>query len=223
MEDEIKGRLKGVIELLLKHKEEMDRELYGSCHYKMLGIERGDSSMKNLKKWFIMATGPGWRGGPPKSFEERKEMLKGFNEWYENVVSKILPTYHEQEAMDKLYEELVKIKQIGPKIATVYLRDIIYHFNVWPELRDYLYLPIDRHVRNILTDRLGVNKEEVLKEGESYLFPKNKKFQEELSRVHKPRVEFDYLWYIGAKSCSFHLCDFCLLREYCRKMEPLEI
>ena len=214
-------RLEEAIELVLKHKEEMDKELYDGIHYRVLSINKGDSSMENLKRWFIIATGPGWRGGPALSLEKRKKMIASFDEWYERVVNEILPNYHGQARMDKIYEELVNIKWVGSKIATVYLRDIIYHFNIWSELRDYLYLPIDRHVRAILSNRLGENKDEVPKVSESCFTRKSRKFQKALSEIHNPRVEFDYFWYIGARFCSYYLCNFCWLKELCIKKEYL--
>jgi len=212
------------LKLVLEHKKEMDRELFESVHFKVLGIKIGRDDKENLKKWFILATGPGWRAGPGLSLEVRLEMLKAFDKWYKKVVDEILPSYHGQEAMDKMVEELRNIIWIGYKIAGVYLKDIIYHFRVWPELRDYLYLPIDRHTRSIIVEKLRAFDEKDTPDiGESYFTGRSKRFQEVLSQIHKPRIEFDYFWYVGSNFCSYYLCDYCWIKELCQSKKPISI
>lgn len=209
MINNVEGLLEA-LKLVLEHKEQMDRELWQGIHWSALGIQRGEVSRENLRKWFILATGPGWRAGPAPALDRRREMMVGFDRWYERVITDILPECGGQEAMDKMVEELVKIKGIGPKIAGVYLRDIVYHVRVWPQLKEHLYLPIDRHTRNILIHKLEVSDEsQVPAVGESYFTERNRRFQEALSQIHKPRVEFDYFWTIGSQFCSFYLCNFC--------------
>ena len=210
------------IKLVLEHKRQIDRELWEGIHLNTLGIRKGDSSKENLWKWFTLAVGPGWRAGPAPSLDRRKNMIKEFDRWYEKVTSKILSKYSGQVAMDKMIEELVKIKGIGSKIAGVYLRDIVYHFEVWPQLKEYLYLPIDRHTKNILVHKLkAFDENHAPAVGESYFTKKNRCFQENLSQIHKPRVEFDYFWTIGSKFCSFYLCSFCWIKEVCRVKSPI--
>jgi len=214
--------LREALNIILEHKEELDAMLFEGIHYKVLGIKKGDSSKENLKKWFILATGPGWRGGPSPRLEERIKMLEQFDEWYDDVVTRVLPNYQGQRAMDEVYKGLMKIKRVGPKIAGVYLKDIIYHFGAWPSLVEYLYLPIDRHVRNLMVNKLCVfDEDEVPKVGESYFTRRNQRFQRLLDNIHRPRVEFDYLWAIGAMFCAYHLCDFCWIRHLCKNRLPI--
>lgn len=214
--------LREALDIILEHKEELDAMLFEGIHYKALDIKKGDSSRNNLKRWFILATGPGWRGGPPPRLEIRMKMLEQFDKWYDDVINKILPNYQGQNAMDEIYKRLMKIERVGAKIAGVYLRDIIYHFKVWPFLIDYLYLPIDRHVRNLIINKLCVfNENEVPKIGESYFTERNQRFQRFLNSIHTPRVEFDYLWAIGAMFCAYHLCDFCWIKHLCKNQMPI--
>jgi len=216
--------LKEAIRIVLEHKEEMDKCVFESIHYKALGIKRGDQSRENLKKWFILTTGPGWRGGPPPPYEERKVMVKEFDDWYDEVVIKILPNYDGQEAMDRIYRKFMQIKWIGPKIAGVYLEDIIYKFGVWSHLVDYLYLPIDRHVHEIMFKKLKVfSEDEVPAIGESFFTRRNQRFQAILDSIHKPRIEFDYFWVVGSTFCAYHLCDFCWIKELCKDRRPIPI
>ena len=120
--------------------------------------------------------------------------------------------------MDRIYRRLMRIRGIGAKVAGVYLRDIIYHLKVWPFLTEYLYLPIDRHIRNILVNKLQVfHNSEVPRVGESYFTRKNQRFQKLLNELHRPRVEIDYFWAIGAMFCAYYLCNYCWIKDFCQK------
>lgn len=212
------------LNLVLEHQKQIEREIWERINRRALDVTRGDASKKNLKKWFIFATGPRWRGGPPPELERRKEMLSAFDDWYEKVKDDIIPDHSGQEAMDRIVKSLSKIKGIGPKIAGVYLRDVVYRLGVWPQLEEYLYLPIDRHVRDILINKLHAFDEDGVPEvGESYFSAKNRRFQQVLDQVHEPRIEFDYFWNIGSSFCSYYLCDFCWIREVCRDKSPLRV
>ena len=217
MKTKSKEILKSAIELVLKHKEEIDKESDASIHRVVLEIKKGDSSKENLRKWFILITGPGWRGGPPPNLEKRRRMLAQFENWYNKVTNQILPKEISQNTMDEIYRATDDIEYIGPKIAGVFLRDVIIYLGIWPQFTDFLYLPIDRHTRNVLVYKLGVfGGKEVPNISESYFTSKNQQFQEILNEVHKPRVEFDYFWVIGSKFCSYFLCDFCWISGLCK-------
>jgi len=215
--------LKKALELILNHKKEIDEELYNSIHYRLLVRNRHQMDEKEiLRRWFIIAIGPGWRGGPAPRYEERVRMLREFDLWYDKVVNEILPSYSGQKAVDLIIRALTNIKGIGSKIAGVYLKDVVYHFGVWSHLRDYLYLPIDRHVRNIMVNKLKVlDSNEVPNVGESYFTRRNQRFQRLLDSIHRPRVEFDYLWAVGAKFCAYYLCNLCWIRELCKDKHSL--
>lgn len=216
--------LREALRLVLEHKSEIDNELYAGIHYRVLGVRKGDESRENLKKWFILALGPGWRGAPPPRLEKRKEAIRAFDRWYNDVRSRILVKYSRQQALNEMYKTLENILTIGPKIAGVLLRDWIYHFDIWPELKNYLYLPIDRHVRNIIINKLEACEEaEVPKAGESYFTVRNQAFQRALDEIHCPRVEFDYFWMVGNTFCSYNLCHACWLNELCKQKEPLPL
>lgn len=49
-----------------------------------------------------------------------------------------------------------------------------------------------------------------------FYIEKNQAFQKYLNEIHKPRVEFDYFWFIGSQFCSFYLCPIYPIREFCK-------
>jgi hypothetical protein len=178
MQHEILGK---ALTLVLEHKSDIDQELFSSTYFRALDVKRGDDGKDNLRKWFILALGPGWRAGPVPALEKRKRAIQAFDIWYSDVKNRILVNYSGQQALDEMYKTLIKIPTIGPKTASVLLRDWIYRFDIWPTFKNNLYLPIDRHVRNIIINKLNAaNETEVPKVGEDYFTPKNQNFQKEL-------------------------------------------
>ena len=154
-----------------------------------------------------------------------KRILAEFDKKYEIIVQKIHAEPPSQDVTDFMYEQLIHnrkhnrgIKGLGPKIVATYLRDIIYHFGVWTSLTDYLYLPVDRHIRALFIERLQIfNSHEVPGVSESFFTPKNQAFQRALAQVHQPRVEFDYFWHIGSQFCSYILCPICWIKNFCKR------
>jgi len=210
--------LRDVVNILRSHQGEIHRlTIEQQNPYALVGLKKGDNSKQNLKK--LLLFGMQWRGGPRLSLERINKVLSSFDECYEKITKNILPNFDGQNSTDQVYKLLMNIDDVGPKIAGVFLRDVVCRLNVWKEMLPYLYLPIDRHVRFMLINRLQVfSEKEVPRVSESYFTRKNQRFQEELRRIHTPRVDFDDLWFIGSHFCSFRkLCPVCWIRSYCKQ------
>ena len=184
--------------------------------FSLIGLRKNDSSRENLKKLLVFSLQ--WRGGPRLSLIKINEALSDFDTVYTSITKKILPDFTGQESTDAIYKHLIfDIRNVGPKIAGVFLRDVVYHLGVWQELLPFLYLPIDRHVRSLLINRLGVYREsDVPRISDHFFSRRNQRFQTELSEIHTPRVDFDDLWFIGKHFCSFRkMCPICWIRDLC--------
>lgn len=159
-----------------------------------------------------------WRGGPRLNLDKIDKALSDFDPVYARITGNLLPNFDGQATVDSIYNHLISdIKYVGPKISAVFLRDIVYHLGIWEELLPFLYLPIDRHVRDLLINRLGVYHEsEVPGISEPFSTKKSQRFQKELAAIHSPRVDFDGLWFIGSQFCSFRkVCPACWVRDLC--------
>lgn len=54
---------------------------------------------------------------------------------------------------------------MGTKTACDFLGYIVYYLEIWPDLVNLLYVPIDRHIHRILVDKLRIfNEKEVPKQ-----------------------------------------------------------
>lgn len=184
--------------------------------FSLIKIRKDDDSKENLKKLLVFSVQ--WRGGPRLNLNQINKVLSDFDAVYTIITEEIFPNFNGQETADSIYEHVIfDIKNVGPKIASVFLRDIVYHLGVWKELLPFLYLPIDRHVHDILIDRLKVyDKKDVPGISEPFSTKKNQQFQKELAAIHTPRVDFDDLWFIGSQFCSFRkMCPICWIRDLC--------
>lgn len=205
--------LKSVINDLLRHKKEMDSHFRAFCEpYK---IVEGVASKENLRKIFILSIQA--RGGPRLSNTKCRGVLKEFD----SAIDGILELSSEgQHKVNELVRRIDDIKYIGPKITALFLRDAVYYFHIWPDLVNYLYLPIDRHIRTILIKKLrAMGEEEVPYPSGSFFRGENPRFQSFLSEVHRPRIQFDYLWHVGARFCTYRLseiCELCPINRHCK-------
>lgn len=207
--------LKSMINDLLKYKEKIDLPFRAFCeqYYKIVD---GEASKENLRKIFILSIQA--RGGPKLSNSQCRKVLKEFDLAIDDILELNLEG---KQKVDELVNRIFGIHGIGPKITCVFLRDVVYHFHIWPDLVNYLYQPIDRHVQTILTKKLKVMEEkEVPQPSKNYFFAgKNQRFQSFLSEVHQPRIEFDYLWHVGAHFCIYRIseiCGLCPIIKYCK-------
>jgi endonuclease III len=209
--------LKKAIVEVGKHKDVLDYDL--KTRTAAFGIKTGDSSSKNLKKILIPAIQ--YRAGPGLNVKECKTILNEFDEKYPSI-HRILINGNSQADMDTLVEEVDELFNIGPKIAGVFLKDVVFNFRIGERMIPYLYLPIDRHVRNIFVSKLqAISEDEMPMTSDKYSHYKNKPFQEGLSRIHDPRIDFDMFWYIGSNYCFNHLlCDVCWINKFCKKRVP---
>ncbi len=212
--------LKNAIEETLKHKKVFESDKNTTAY--LFGIKNGDISCSNLKRILIPAIQ--YRSGPSLNKSECEAVINDFEEKYSDI-RYLLNNGTCQEDLDKLVETVNSIYDIGPKIANVFLKDIIYQFKIGKQLIPFLYLPIDVHIKNIFVSKLqAIDREEMPKTSDKYSHFRNKPFQEELSNIHEPRIEFDMFWYIGARFCSNHLfCDICWIKEYCKKRAPYKL
>jgi hypothetical protein len=210
--------LSDVMQRLLSHRNETWKHpLEEQYPFSLVGLRRGDSSKDNLKKLLVFSLQ--FRGGPRLSLNEINESLSDFDGAYDSITKKLLPNFNGKETADSIYRCITSpnVREVGSKIAGVFLRDVVYRLGVWQELLNYLYLPIDRHIRSLLIKRLKVfDDKEVPKVSESFFTKKNQRFQAELAQIHTPRVDFDDLWFIGSQFCSYRkLCPLCWIRDMC--------
>ena len=166
MADSVQNRrevLHDVVNILLSHQQEIRKlPIEQQNPFALIGLKKGDDSKQNLMK--LLVFGIQWRGGPRLSLEMINNVLLAFDKCYDEITKNILPNFNGQDSTNRVYEKLTDIEDRGPKIAGVFLRDIVYHLGVWDEMLPYLYLPIDRHIHDLLIDRLQVfSKTELLK------------------------------------------------------------
>ena len=208
--------LKCAIDIALKEKPAIDR--YLMSFWEPLRIRPGDESKENVGKIFISTLQA--RGGPKLKNEDIERIVKEFNKKFDSIRGN-LPSYSKQEAVDYLHSEIEGIRGVGFKIAAVFLKDVVYRHKIWGELTDWLYLPVDRHVKNILTERLGAfTQKELPRYTRKYNNKANQEFQKALDTIHRPRVEFDYFWWIGYRYCNYKLlCQYCPLKDVCVNKE----
>lgn len=209
--------MKTVIERLLLHRPDTRKYPVEQQHpFSLIGLKKNDASKENLKK--LLVFGLQWRGGPRLNLKKINRALSDFDATYTIITKEVLQDFNGQETVDAIYDHMISdVKYVGPKIAGVFLRDIVYHLGVWKELLQFLYLPIDRHIHDLLIDRLNVyDKKDVPRTSEPFFTKKNQKFQNELAAIHTPRVDFDDLWFIGSQFCSFRkMCPICWIRDLC--------
>lgn len=212
--------LKDAVKDTLKNKKIIDSGVKTMAS--IFGIKKGDFTKSNLKRILIPAIQ--YRSGPLLPVKECKEIIDDFENKYPKIKN-ILKNGNSQDDLNNLLDIVDSIHNIGPKIASVYLKDVIYQFRIGEQLIPYLYLPIDIHIKNIFVNKLqAIDRNEMPNTSDKYSHYKNRAFQEELSQIHNPRIEFDMFWYIGGKFCSNRLfCDICWIKKHCKKRTTYEL
>ena len=154
-----------------------------------------------------------------KTFDNLKESLKkDFTE--KNLKGKFKD---EEKLLEYLEKKLLSIRNIGPKIAYVVIRNLVcfgdpekYFGLRQNKLIPLLKLPVDIHVKNLLCYRLKlVSKQHYDKNWNSKLF------QDDLKKLCEGitlnPIDFDILWYIGYQNCSKRVyCNNCKIKNYCQ-------
>ena len=187
---------------------------------------KGDEKLLNLEK--ILVYDIQWRAFRRLPPIEVERVRREFKDVYKKITKELLPQFHfnsannkeeKQMIVDEIYKAIIGIKQIGPKIAGVFLRDIVCYLKIWQKLTPYLYQPIDRHIRELLTKYLKFfDEKEMPNVSESYFTKKNQNFQKLLAKAYTPRITFDILYIIGANIHAFYQCDICPLKKsWCKE------
>lgn len=205
-------RLRNCIQDLLVHKKEMDNLSKGWSE--PLGIKQELETQENFQN--ILLASIQARAGPLLNVKRCKQIFLEFNK---NLNFETINNLKDKEKLDYLYNLLDNLKYVGPKIALVILKDIVYCNKIYPELINELLLPIDTHIRKILINKLKVfDDDEVPKPSESITTKRNKIFQSNLAQIHTPRIEFDYLWCVGYLFCNKRVaCHLCWIKNYCQE------
>jgi len=184
-----------------------------------LQIRNGEINKINL--WKILLIDIQSRGGPKLEEHHIIELRKRFFKDLDLQKAKAL---EDQERFDYLYKIIVGLPKVGPKIASVFMKNLVCKFSIFPELKDKLFLPIDLHIKKILVTRLRVLGENEIRNGNPLTSTRRSKSmtcQEQLSRIHDPKVELDDFWYIGYLFCNKRsglVCkQLCWIRDYCRQ------
>jgi hypothetical protein len=181
-----------------------------------LQIRKKGLTKENL--WKILLIDIQSRGGPKLNGSAVKRVKTAF---FRNVDLGKAKSLKGEDKFNYLYSTLIGLPKIGPKIAAVFMKNMVCEFSIFAELRNYLFVPIDLHVEKILTKKLRAftpkepSRESPLKSKKSRLF------QNELSKICNPRIELDGFWYVGYLFCnkkSELVCkELCWIRRYCHQ------
>ena len=181
-----------------------------------LQIERGKITKKNL--WKLLLIDIQSRGGPKLNAAKVKKLEGKFFRTLDLEKAKRLEG---KDRFNYFYSMIVGLPRIGSKIASVFIKNMVCKFSIFPELKEHLFLPIDLHIENILVDKLKAFKRNELSKENPLKSKKSKLFQDELSKIYTPRVELDDFWYVGYLFCnkkSELVCkELCWIRKYCQR------
>ncbi|MBA7611350.1 hypothetical protein ES703_18573 [subsurface metagenome] len=220
----MENELEQVIGELLKHEEDIN-SFFNAWLFEPFGIKKGEVTRENFRKIFLFCV---TKRGFPKSPQAYNRSIKEFDAKIDEIIKNManLTKGNSKEKFDYLFKTICNIHLVGPKIASLFLELVVLHGKVWEELIGELYVPIDRHVRTILIEKLrSVNANDIPEINK----PKTKtwwsgfyRFQKSLTEVHAPRIHFDYLWFIGHVFCGGRIyCDLCWIKNFCKDKEVL--
>ncbi len=145
--------------------------------------------------------------------------------FFKNNFKKEFGIGKEKELIEKFEEELLSIKDIGPKIAYLIIKNIFYfgdtekYFGVKrSDILPMLKLPVDIHIRNLLCYRLQICSIDLYNE----IQPGKDIFQRELKELCQKSkellpIDLEILWYIGYNNCNRRVfCSQCKVEKYCK-------
>lgn len=203
--------LKKAIEILLEHKKEAAD--FSNNLFAFLNIKERELTLENMQKILLLDIHS--RGRALMSQRECERIIRQFNSKMD------IEQIKAKEGIEKfnyIYEQLISIDQIGPKIAAVVMKNLVYHLKICPELVNFLYMPIDRHIRKIFIEKIKVfDEKDVPQPSDPFNTKKNLRFQRALSDIHEPRIEFDLFWFVGYTFCNKRIaCHLCWLNELCK-------
>lgn len=209
-------RLKRAFCELEKHRQTMNK--FFAPVPETFQIKKGEITKDNL--WRILLLNVQSRAGPSLKPSDVRELKGKFCQVIDLVEAKRL---RGKDKFDYFYSKIISLHRIGPKIASVFMKDMVCKFSIFPELKEYLFLPIDTHIEKILTKKLKVFESKQVRKDNPFKSPKSKsrRFQDRLSEIHSPRVELDHFWYVGYLFCSKNselVCnEICWIRKYCQE------
>jgi len=207
-------RLKRAFRELERHRQTMDK--FFAPVPETFQIKKGEITKDNL--WRIMLLNVQSRSGPSLDPSDVRRLRRKFWQVIDLVEAKRLQG---KDKFDYLYSKIISLNRIGQKIASVFMKDMVCEFSIFPELKECLFLPIDTHIEKILTKKLKVFKLKQASKDNPSKSPKSRQFQDRLSEMHSPRVELDHFWYVGYLFCSKNselVCnEICWIRKYCQE------
>lgn len=179
-------------------------------------IDSGEITKRNL--WKILLLDVQSRGGPKLNVHHIKKLRERFFRDLDLEKAKALKG---EGRFQYLYNTVAGLPRIGPKITSVFMRNMVCEFSIFPELKDHLFLPIDVHIENVLVNKLRLLEQSAISKDNPVKTKRAKMLQQDLSEIHNPRVELDDFWWVGYLFCnkkSQLVCaETCWIREYCQE------
>ena len=157
-----------------------------------------------------------------RSYPARPEIIKRIGQDFSQQYPRIKNLIRDKN-IGKLQEVFYDVKGIGQMIGSLMLELIFLYSNYRDEeAAKELYVPICTHTKRIFEESFGLQPPEI---GVSPFASGFTKFQKNLNDYTggKPRVYFDYLWYIGKEYCGktsedgtfSRGCKDCWIEKHC--------
>lgn len=145
---------------LADHSEEMDSfHMVYDFSKDFYGIDKGVDSQENVLKIFSQCIQR--RGGPLLKAEE---VYKLRDKFVEQVLDNgDLQKPSTEGDFKNIRRKIMGLEGIGPKITDLFLKNMVYYGQIWPELEEYLYVPLDIHVRRFFIQKARIWKYEEFK------------------------------------------------------------
>ena len=231
-------RLRNVIKLLVAKKSEIDNYFYAYVFvpYRVdienCFVDHNLESAKRLLDFSFTTRQVGQNSSAIRNYETKKEevmeILKGTLHLLKS------DDYNPKKRYEMSLALINSIEGIGQKIASMFLKFIVYYSKDFPGKREIareLFIPFDSHVLKLLftkindksTNRLNLYDESVnqsalqydiksveplvLKSNRLLYLQRNIREDFDELKVEEPPIILDYLWYVGSMYCSTRFGD----------------
>ncbi len=216
-----------VIEKLGEREHDIER-FFDEWIFKPFGIKKGVITKENIRPLFLFCMSAQAFQKTVKKKEGYGISLKEFDSKFDEIIKNMsdLNDGNKKIKHNYLFDTIKSMPQMGYKNTSLFLKILVLYLKIWPELKDELYVPIDVHIGRILLDKLKIldenngivgykdNKVEIFS---PYSKKKFLRFQENLNSIHRPRIMFDHLWFIGFVFCGKRVfCDYCWIKDDCK-------